>query len=119
MPSLTTQLTWHLCSSCESSSESLTSVAGASSEDQRDVAADLPRPRAVALALGEKAFENKGSSVHLDQPTGEWKGEAGGLRGRQTGLMMPYPREERRQSLCVTPSLPESLISTLTSSIPQ
>lgn len=84
----------------ESSSQSLSSVARASSEDQsamkqRDAAACL-----AALALSEKALENKGSSVHLGQVS---RKENQAARGEASLVfMMRDSREDRRQSLCVT-----------------
>ena len=63
--SLTTRITW------------------ASAEDQNKQQMTCPGPEPIVLALHEKAFEVKGSSVHLGRLTGEWKGEAGGLRGQR------------------------------------
>lgn len=63
--SLTTRITW------------------APAEDQNTQQMTCTGPEPIVLALHEKAFEVKGSSVHLGQPPGEWKEEAGGLRGRR------------------------------------
>lgn len=63
--SLTTRITW------------------APAEDQNKQQMTCPGAEPIVRALHEKAFEVKGSSVHLGQPTGEWKEEAGGLRGRR------------------------------------
>lgn len=84
----------------ESSSQSLSSVARASSEDQSAMKQSDAAACLAALALSEKALENKGSSVHLGQVSRKENQAARGEAGLV--FMMRDSREDRRQSLCVT-----------------